>query len=155
MCITIAANIADTAILGIEACFPDSVIGFIADESRADNRYIKYLFDTIKQTYQQVSKGATQDNLSLEKLLSFPLKVPDVAVQRRIGDVLSAYDNLIENNTRRIKLLEDTSRLLYEEWFARFRFPGREHTPVFCVITWSGAFGAGEFPPWGHHEQDR
>ena len=65
LCITIAANIADTAILGIDACFPDSVIGFIADPTQSDARFVKYLFDaTIKVRAQQFSKGATQDNLS-------------------------------------------------------------------------------------------
>jgi len=130
LCITIAANIADTAILDMEACFPDSVIGFIAHEDRADVRYIKYLLDTIKAQYKQVSRGATQDNLSQAKLLSFKLTVPDVGIQRRVAGVLSAYDDLIENNTRRIRLLEDAARLLYEEWFVRLRFPGHEHTPI-------------------------
>lgn len=130
LCITIAANIADTAILGLDACFPDSVIGFIADESKSDARFIKYKFDTIKRQYQQVSQGAAQDNLPLEKLLAFKLKVPPPQTQREIADVLSAYDDLIENNRRRMALLEEAARLLYREWFIRLRFPGHEHTRV-------------------------
>ncbi|MBI3757600.1 MAG: restriction endonuclease subunit S [Deltaproteobacteria bacterium] len=132
LCITIAANIAETAILGIDACFPDSIIGFIADESKCDGRFIKYKFDTIKQHYQQVSHGAAQDNLSLEKLLSFKMTVPAAQAQRRIGDTLSAYDSLIENNLRRMVLLEESARLLYREWFVRLRFPGHEHT---CIVN--------------------
>lgn len=129
LCITIAANIADTAILGFDACFPDSVIGFIADESKADARFVKYLFDaTIQQQVQQFTQGATQDNLSLEKLLSIEFSLPDEHVQRRIADNLSAYDDLIENNRRRMALLEDAARQLYREWFVRLRFPGHEHT---------------------------
>lgn len=127
LCITIAANIADTAILGLDACFPDSVIGFIADESKSDGRFIKYKMDTIQRHYEQVSQGAAQANLSLEKLLSFKLKVPSVDVQREIADVLSAYDDLLENNRRRMELLEESARLLYREWFVRLRFPGHEH----------------------------
>jgi type I restriction enzyme S subunit len=130
LCITIAANIADTAILGIDACFPDSVIGFLPDEKKCDVRFIKYTLDSIKQRFQQVSQGATQDNLSQEKLLSIPLSIPDVTVQRRIADVLSAYDSLIETNRRRMALLEQSARLLYQEWFVRLRFPGHEHTPL-------------------------
>lgn len=130
LCITIAANIAETAILGIDACFPDSVIGFIADETKADARFIKYTLDIVKQHYQQVSRGAAQDNLSLEKLLSFKLQVPPVQGQRRIADILSAYDDLIENNLRRIALLEESARLLYREWFVRLRFPGHEHSRI-------------------------
>jgi len=126
LCITIAANIAETAILGLEACFPDSVIGFIANDSKCDARFIKYMFDTIKRQYQQVSQGAAQDNLSLEKLLSFKLKVPPPKTQRDISDVLSAYDDLIENNRRRMALLEEAAQLLYREWFVHLRFPGHE-----------------------------
>ena len=118
LCITIAANIADTAILGCEACFPDSIIGFIPDEEKCDVRYVKYLFDTQLQTaFQQLSQGVAQDNLSKDKLLSIKFCVPDLPVQRRIADILSAYDDLIENNRHRIAILEETARLAYRKWF--------------------------------------
>lgn len=131
LCITIAANIADTAILGIDACFPDSVIGFTPDPREADARFVKYLFDaTIKHRAQQFSQGATQDNLSQEKLLSLEFDVPIVDEQTRIADVLAAYDDLIENNRRRMSLLEESARQLYREWFVRLRFPGHEHTRI-------------------------
>src|SRR5439155_9936595 len=102
LCITIAANIAETAILGVEGCFPDSVVGFIADPQKADVRFIKYYIDTIKLQMQSVSRGTTQDNLSLDKLLTFDLRVPPLPVQRRIASILSAYDDLMENSQRRI-----------------------------------------------------
>ena len=131
LCITIAANIADTAILEIDACFPDSVIGFIADEKKADTRFVKYLFDaTIKQRVRQFTQGAAQDNLSQEKLLSIEFLVPNVNEQKRIASILSAYDDLIENNRRRIQLLEQAARLLYKEWFVHLRFPGHEHVKI-------------------------
>ena len=131
LCITIAANIADTAILAFDACFPDSVIGFQADDQKADARFLKYLFDaTIQQQAKQFSQGATQDNLSQEKLLSIELLTPEIDVQRRLADVLADYDDLIDNNRRRIKLLKDAVRLLFSEWFARLRFPGRELAAV-------------------------
>lgn len=127
LCITIAANIAETAILGIEACFPDSIIGFIPDEEKADVRFVKYLFDAmLKKRYKQFTQGAAQDNLSQEKLLSLNFPFPPVSAQNRIAAILSAYDDLIENNRRRIALLERAARLLYREWFVRLRFPGHE-----------------------------
>lgn len=70
LCITIAANIADTAILGIRACFPDSIIGFIPYKNRADVRFVKYCLESYKLQIQAISQGTTQENLSLEKLLS-------------------------------------------------------------------------------------
>jgi len=131
LCITIAANIADTAILGIDACFPDSVIGFIPDEQKTDARFVKYLFDaTIQRHVQQFTQGAAQDNLSQEKLLSIEFVVPGVTEQKRIANILSAYDDLIENNRRRMALLEEAARQLYREWFVRLRFPGHEHVRI-------------------------
>ena len=131
LCITIAANIADTAILGFDACFPDSVIGFIPDNKKADARFIKYLFDALLQRkYKQFTQGAAQDNLSQAKLLSLKFPIPGISEQKQIADVLSAYDDLIENNRRRIQLLEQAARLLYKEWFVHLRFPGHEHTRI-------------------------
>jgi type I restriction enzyme S subunit len=129
LCITIAANIAESAILGIEGCFPDSVVGFVADPTEADVRFIKYYLEILKLRMQNISHGATQDNLSLDKLLSFDFLVPSLPIQRRIAGILSAYDELIENSQRRIKILEAMTRALYREWFVHFRFPGHESVP--------------------------
>ncbi len=70
--------------------------------------------------------GATLPNLNTSILRSIPVKVPPLPIQRRIADILSAYDDLIENNQRRIKILEEMARSLYREWFVDFRFPGHE-----------------------------
>ena len=129
LCITIAANIAESAILGIEGCFPDSVVGFVADPGKADVRFVKYYIEILKLRMQNVSHGATQDNLSVDKLLSFDFLVPPLPIQRRIAGILSAYDELIENSQRRIKILESMARGLYREWFVHFRFPGHESVP--------------------------
>ena len=126
LCITIAANIAETAILKIKGCIPDSVVGFVADESKADARFVKYFIDTIKTQMQSASLGTTQDNLSLDKLLTFDILTPPVSTQRRIAAVLSAYDDLVENNNRRVKILEEMAQAIYREWFIHFRFPGHE-----------------------------
>ena len=129
LCITIAANIAESAILGIDGCFPDSVVGFVADPDKADVRFIKYYMDTLKLQMQSVSRGTTQDNLSLDKLLTFDFRVPPLPMQRRIAGILSTYDELIENNQRRIRILEAMARALYREWFVHFRIPGHEKLP--------------------------
>lgn len=127
LCITIAANIADTTILGIDACFPDSIIGFLPDKNKADGRFVKYMFDAhLKMQYQQFTQGAAQDNLSQKKLLSIKFPVPDIIHQQRISQRLSCYDTLIENNCRRTQLLEQSAQLLYKEWFVHLHFPGHE-----------------------------
>ena len=114
LCITIAANIADTAILGIDACFPDSVIGFVPYEDKSDVRFVKYFFDIFQARMKSIAVGAAQDNLSLEKLLTFKIPTPPLPTQRKIASILSAYDDLIENNLKRIKLLEEKAFASYK-----------------------------------------
>jgi type I restriction enzyme S subunit len=129
LCMTIAgANTAKTAILKIQACFPDSVVGFISDKSKADLYFVKYSLDLMKHRFLAVSRGATQDNLSVDKLLSFPILAPCVEDQRRIGAILSTYEDLMENNRQRIRILESMARAVYREWFVCFRFPGHKNT---------------------------
>src|SRR5690606_1798547 len=70
--------------------------------------------------------GATVDRVPLTQFPEFPISLPPITVQRRISAILSVYDDLIENNTRRIEILEEMARRLYEEWFVHFRFPGHE-----------------------------
>ena len=130
LCVTIAANIADTAFLGFDACFPDSILGFIPFKDKSDSRFVKYCFDVYKTTLEAISKGTTQDNLSLDKIKRVKFKIPPLPIQRKIAAVLSAYDDLIEKNNRRIAILEKMAEELYREWFVRLRFPGHEKVKV-------------------------
>ena len=130
LCITIAANIADTGILGIPACFPDSVMGFIPYDGVSDVRFVKYCFDMLQRDCKQISQGTAQDNLSWQKLSTIEFPAPPFEIQHRIADILSAYDDLIENNRKQIKLLEEAAQRLYKEWFVDLRFPGHEHAKI-------------------------
>lgn len=130
LCITIAANIADTAILDIDACFPDSVMGFIPYDDVSDVRFVKYAFDMLQRDMKQISQGAAQDNLSWQKLSTIRFPNPPIEIQRKIADYLVAYEDLIENNQKQIKLLEEAAQRLYKEWFVDLRFPGYEDTPI-------------------------
>ena len=130
LCITIAANIADTAILGIDACFPDSIMGFIPNTEISDVKYVKYCFDILQKECQSISVGAAQDNLSWEKLSRIKFPCPPIATQQKIASILSAYDDLIENNRKQIKLLEEAAQRLYKEWFVDLRFPGYENVAI-------------------------
>jgi len=130
LCITIAANIADTAILAIDACFPDSILGFTSYKEKSNTKFVKYCFDVYKTTLEAISKGTTQDNLSLDKLRKVKFRIPPLPVQHKIAAVLSAYDDLIENNNRHIAILEKMAEELYREWFVRLRFPGYEKVKI-------------------------
>ena len=74
--------------------------------------------------------GGTRKALTKEMIERLEVPRPPRAVQERIADILSAYDDLIENNRRRMALLEEAARQLYREWFVRLRFPGHEHTRI-------------------------
>jgi len=74
--------------------------------------------------------GATMPNLNTGILRSVPVHVPPLPTQRRIAGILSTYDDLIENNQRRIRILEDMARSLYREWFVHFRYSGHESVPL-------------------------
>lgn len=76
------------------------------------------------------STMTTRASLRNEDLLSIEVPVPPMETQRRIADILSAYDDLIENNLKQIKLLEEAAQRLYKEWFVDLRFPGHEHTKI-------------------------
>ena len=130
LCITIAANIADTGILGIPACFPDSVMGFIPFENISDVKFVKYCFDVLQKECQSIAEGTAQDNLSWEKLSRIKFPCPPLPTQQKIASILSAYDDLIENNRRQIKLLEEAALKLYKEWFVKLNFPGHETTKI-------------------------
>jgi type I restriction enzyme S subunit len=78
----------------------------------------------------QCSNKATMASLNQDVICRIPLKVPDLVVQKAIVEILSTYDDLIENNRRRIQLLEESARLLYKEWFVHLRFPGHEHMEI-------------------------
>lgn len=130
LCITIAANIADTAILGIDACFPDSIMGFIPNTEISDVKYVKYCFDILQKECQSISVGAAQDNLSWEKLSRIKFSCPPLETQQKIASILSAYDDLIENNRKQIKFLEEAAQHLYKEWFVDLRFPRYENVAI-------------------------
>jgi type I restriction enzyme S subunit len=93
-----------------------------------DPHFLHYYLNqqqVIRWIYNQ-AVGATMPNLNTSILRSVPIEYPPVLIQRKISGILSAYDDLIENNLRRIKILEEMAQSLYREWFVKFRFPGHE-----------------------------
>ena len=114
------------------AVFASYLVRFRVDDGLADSGFVGSLVEsTVYKRYvkSQVG-GAAQPNANAKVLGRFVFKLPPRSTQRRIASVLSAYGDLIENNLRRIALLEEAARLLYREWFVHFRFPGHEHVKV-------------------------
>jgi type I restriction enzyme S subunit len=100
-----------------------------ADRKAVNRQYLTYLLlgDEIQGRIQSISNGATVHHLNMKDIRELGMPpLPDHRVQDRIASILSAYDDLIENNTRRIKILEEMAQMLYREWLVHFRFPGHE-----------------------------
>lgn len=97
-----------------------------------DYRFLYYWFLLAGKTgaLEQYFTGATIKHMPGEKLKSVLIDMPPIEVQRHIANILWVYDNLIENNQKQIKLLEEAAQRLYKEWFVDLRFPGHETTPI-------------------------
>ena len=97
--------------------------------SRVEPNFLYYALQSDILRLIEFAGGTAQKNLLLRDLRAFEVLVPPLRIQRRIAGILSAYDELIENSQRRIKILESMARGLYREWFVHFRFPGHESVP--------------------------
>ena len=95
-------------------------------------KYVSYLLNSKKywELMQQIAGGSAQPKLGIYKIGSIEIDLPTIELQNKIVSILSAYDDLIENNQKQIKLLEEAAQRLYKEWFVDLRFPNYENTPV-------------------------
>ena len=129
------------ATLNLYAIIPESFWGCLGrrmalirpDESKALGKYLYYYFfsDEWRATIaKNTVTGATVDRIPIAKFPEFPISLPSLEIQKRIVDILSAYDYLIENNQKQIKLLEEAAQRLYKEWFVDLRFPGHEDVQI-------------------------
>ena len=116
----------------VDAVFASYLVRFRVDPTKADPGFVGRLVESqvYKSFVQSRIGGAAQPNASAPVLGDFEFRLPLRHAQTRIADILAAYDDLIENNRRRITLLEDAARQLYCEWFVRLRFPGHERTRI-------------------------
>lgn len=104
---------------------------------RSDGEIVdaRFLYQILKSEYyrpyfKQYCTGSAQPQLPIKNFSQIYLNVPDIKTQHRIADILSVYDDLIENNQKQIKLLEEAAQRLYKEWFVDLRFPGHENTKI-------------------------
>ena len=97
---------------------------------RIDNRFLLWTILSKRNELNMLGRGSTVKGITLDILKSIEISLPPLIVQRRIADILSAYDDLIDNNQKQIKLLEEAAMRLYKEWFVKLRFPGHENTKI-------------------------
>ena len=104
----------------------------VKDTTRFNSKFLTYHFkhDGFRIAMAGNAVGANIQNLSQGRLSAYIAYIPPIETQHRIADILSAYDDLIENNRKQIKLLEEAAQRLYKEWFVDLHFPGHEHTKI-------------------------
>lgn len=100
----------------------------IIDSQKADYLYVYYYLKGSYTHLVNLKSGGSQQNLNSKTLKDFEIWLPELPIQKKISAILFAYDDLIENNKKRIQILENMAEELYKEWFVRFRFPNYENT---------------------------
>jgi type I restriction enzyme S subunit len=116
----------------VKAIFASYLVRLKLDRSLADPAFVGRLIesDIYKTFVKTIKGGAAQGNANAKMLTLFKFRLPPIYTQQKIAYILSAYDSLIENNRRRIQLMEQSAQLLYREWFVHLRFPGHEHVRI-------------------------
>lgn len=122
-------TITSLGILRRPAATNQACSAMIVDEGKCIARYLFYALKAHRHVLLNMAYGGAQRNLTGKLIREFAIPVPPLPLQGRIAGILSAYDELIENNQRRIRILEEMARALYREWFVHFRFPGHEKLP--------------------------
>lgn len=104
----------------------------IKNESFLNKKYLFYVLNTniYRSQVRASATGTTVKHTAPERIYKCTIPIPDIKIQVKIANILSKYDDLIENNRRRIELLEESARSLYREWFVYLRFPVHEHAPI-------------------------
>lgn len=117
---------------GQDVCLGQRTVLIRADKEKVNPAYLTYYLLAPKQQHDLKSSanGATVGHINMPRIRGLKVDLPVLNIQRKIAEILSAYDNLIDNYRRQIKLLEEAAQRLYKEWFVDLRFPGHEHTKI-------------------------
>lgn len=118
------------AINKIPLCTNQACCNLVIDENKADYEFVYYNLCTLYDKLVSLKNGGAQPNLNAGLIKNLEISLPPLSTQKRIADILSAYDNLIENNQKQIKLLEEAAQRLYKQWFIDLRYPGHETTKI-------------------------
>lgn len=124
LCITIAANIAELAILSFDACFPDSVLGFVPDRKKADLDFIYYTLTHFQRELKHIGEGSVQDNINIGTFQDVVFPIPNLTEQKAIASVLSSLDDKIDLLHSQNKTLESMADALFRQWFVEEALDG-------------------------------
>ena len=127
VCVTcIGATIGKTCMTTVPSATNQQINSVVVNQDKYDPYFVYYLLRTKADVIQSIASGAATPIVKKSTFANINVCVPPLPTQHKIAAVLSTYDDLIENNTRRIKILEDMAGTIYRQWFVEFRFPGHE-----------------------------
>lgn len=129
LCITIAANIAELAILSFDACFPDSVLGFIPN-ANTDLDFVYYTLTHFQRELKHIGEGSVQDNINLGTFQDVLFPIPELDEQKAIASVLSSLDDKIDLLHRQNTTLECMAETLFRQWFIEEALEDWEEKPI-------------------------
>ena len=117
---------------GEKVCLGQRTVLLRPNKQKVDPSFLTYYLLAPKQQYglTGTANGATVAHVNMPTIRNLAIELPDIKVQRKLGGILSAYDDLIENNQKQIKLLEEAAQRLYKQWFIDLRYPGHETTKI-------------------------
>lgn len=147
LCITIAANIAELGILGFDACFPDSVLGFIPDTSKSDLDFVYYTLTHFQKQLKHIGEGSVQDNINLGTFEDIEFPFPSLPEQKAIASVLSSLDDKIDLLHRQNKTLEAMAETLFRQWFIEEAKEDWEDKPLSSIATFTNGLACQKYPP--------
>lgn len=150
LCITIAANIAEVAILKFDACFPDSVIGFIPNKTKCDLDFTYYTLKHFQRELQQMGDGSVQDNINLGTFEQIKFPFPPLPTQIAIAKVLSSLDNKIDLLHRQNKTLEQLAETLFRQWFVEEAEESWEEKSLTEIAEYLNGLALQKFPAKGN-----
>jgi type I restriction enzyme S subunit len=130
ICVTCIASVGKMCVTHQPSFTNQQINSIIVDESRFDPFFVFYLLQNEVDRLKAIAGGVATPIINKTAFSKLKCRVPALTVQKRISEILSAYDELIENSQRRIKILETMARNLYREWFVQYRFPGHEKYPL-------------------------
>ena len=147
LCITIAANIAELASLSFDACFPDSVLGFIPNKDKANLDFIYYTLTHFQRELKHIGEGSVQDNINLGTFQDVLFPIPPLPEQKAIANVLSSLDDKIDLLHRQNKTLEAMAETLFRQWFIEEAKEDWEEKSLTQIAVFLNGLACQKYPP--------
>ncbi len=129
VCVTCIASVGKMCMTDRPSFTNQQINSIVVDQTKHNPFFVYYLLQTRVEHLKSIAGGAATPIINKTAFSEIEVSVPPLHIQRRIAEILSTYDELIENSQRRIRILETMARALYREWFVHFRFPGHETHP--------------------------